>query len=117
MTTTPRVARSFLSALLLLAALPPGARSQPAATPEPWMGETNYHSFHLTGEAARDGSLGVEGFDTPAGRKEGFRFTVHNAPERALSLQALAPNDKPLAAGDTLFAHFYMRTAKSELES
>ncbi len=59
----------------------------------------------------------MENFDTPAGREEGFRFTVRNAPERPLAIQAVAANDKPVAAGDVLFAHFYLRAAKSELES
>ncbi len=93
------------------------AQTPAPAEPTPWLGEQDDRSFHLTGDAASQAGMSVETFDTPAGRKEGFRFTVRVVPERPLAIQALTSNVQPTAAGDTLFAHFFMRTAKSELES
>ena len=113
MTTRPFAVRFFLLPFLWLAALT-AARAQ---APDPWMGEGDYRSFHLTGDAAKDGGMSVETFDTPAGKREGFRFTVRAVPERPLAIQALAANDHPVAAGDVLFAHFYMRVPKSDQES
>ena len=113
----------ILPLLLLTAALFGGAPSvhgqapAEAAAHRQWLGEQDYRSFRIEGDEKNKADSSIDTFDTPAGKKEGFRFTVREAAKTPLAVQALVANPQPVTAKDTLFAHFFMRTVSSELES
>ena len=100
--------------LLTVAGAPiPGGGEEPTT----WMGEADYSDFQLAGDEKSKAEMTVVSLDTPAGTKKGFRFTVREECEDPIALMARAVTTKPLAAGDTLSAHFFMRTVNSEAES
>ncbi len=82
-----------------------------------WLGPADYSRFEVRGKENAKASLAVVSLDSPAGKTEGLRFTVHERPGDPIAVQAMLPNPRAVAAMDTLFAHFYARTVHSESDS
>ena len=84
----------------LLAITLAGLAAAHAEPPESsaWFGEPDYQHFRLEGEEKGKAETSVTTLDTPAGKKEGLRFTVREHCENPLAIMAVAATVRPAAA-------------------
>lgn len=112
-------ARPLAAGLALLALGPasPGAAVLPDAPFQALVDAPTYPSMRLGGKASSRLDAAPAKLDSPAGSVPGFRFAVREACDSPIDAQAIFALSQPVAAGDVLWAHFFLRTTRSEAES
>lgn len=97
------------------------AETAPAATPLPaasivW-DAASYPRIALAGDEQDKASLSVADVSGPNGTEPGLLLVTRETCSSPFSAQVKVENSQPIRKGDILWAHFFMRASKSELES
>jgi GH35 family endo-1,4-beta-xylanase len=110
-----------IPSILLISAICCLIESVWAATPLPpasiLLDSASYSKISLVGDERDKASLVLADVSGPNGKAPGLLLTTSEACSSPFSAQLTVGNSRPIQRGDVLWAHFFMRTTKSEMES
>jgi len=104
--------------ITVIGCLVEGGRASTALPPASiLLDAASYPKIALLGDERDKASLTVAEVSGPNGKGPGLLLVTREACSSPFSAQVEIENSQPIHQGDILWAHFYMRTTKSELES